>query len=73
MTLDWGRKWLLDFNAGKTQLVLFDWSDNTGAIDVKMNGSVPEKKSFFKMFGLNFSSKLYWGSYIISIAKTASN
>ena len=23
-TVDWGRKWLLDFNAGKTQLVLFD-------------------------------------------------
>ena len=25
------------------------------------------------MMGLNFSSKLDWGSYIISIAKTASN
>ena len=23
-TLDWGKKWLVDFNAGKTQLVLFD-------------------------------------------------
>ena len=23
-TLDWGRKWLVDFNAGKTQLVSFD-------------------------------------------------
>ena len=23
----WGRKWLVDFNAGKTQLVLFDHSD----------------------------------------------
>ena len=22
-TVDWGRKWLLDFNAGKTQLVFF--------------------------------------------------
>ena len=21
-TLDWGKKWLVDFNAGKTQLVL---------------------------------------------------
>ena len=31
--------WLVDFNAGKTQLVLFDHS-NTGAIDVKMDGSV---------------------------------
>ena len=56
--MDWGRKWLVNFNAGKT-LVSFDWSKNTGAIDVKMDG-------------LTFSSKFDWGSYIISIAKTAS-
>ena len=33
------RKWLVDFNAGKTQLVTFDWSNNTVAIDVNMYGS----------------------------------
>ena len=71
-TMDWGKKWLVNFNAGKTQLVLFDRSNNTGAIDVKMDGSVLEEKSSFKMLGLTFSSKLDWGSYIISIAKTAS-
>ena len=71
-TVDWGRKWLFDFNAGKTQLVLFDQSKNTGAIDVKMDGSVLEKKSSFKMPVLTFSSKLDWGSYIVSIGKTAS-
>ena len=43
-TVDWGRKWLVDFNAGKTQLVLFNRSNNTGAIDVKMDGSVLEEK-----------------------------
>ena len=62
----------LDFNAGKTQLVSFDRSKNPGAIDVKMDGSVLEEKTSFKMLGLTFSSKLYWGSYIVSIAKTAS-
>ena len=72
-TVDWGRKWLVDFNAGKTQLVLFDRSKNTGAIDVKMDGSVLEEKTSFKMLGLTFSSKLDWGSYVVSIAKTASN
>ena len=36
-----------------------------------MEGSVPEEKSSFKMLGLTFSSKLNWGSYIISFAKTA--
>ena len=70
-TVDWGRKWFVDFNAGKAQLVLFDWSKNTGAINVKMYGSVLEEKSPFKMLGLTFSSKLDWGSYIVSIAKTA--
>ena len=29
----WGRKWLVDFNAEKTQLVLFHQSKSTGAID----------------------------------------
>ena len=37
-----------------------------------MNGSVLEKKLSLKMLGLTFFSKLDWGSYIISIAKTAS-
>ena len=71
-TVNWRRKWLDDFNAGKAQLVLFDRFKNTGAIDVKMDGSVLEKKPSFKMLGLTFSSKLDWGSYIVSIAKTAS-
>ena len=70
--MDWGRKWLVHFHAEKTQLVSFDQSNNTGAIDVKMDGSVLEEKSSFKMLGLTFSSKLNWGSYIISFAKTAS-
>ena len=56
--MDWGRKWLVDFNAGKTQLILFDWSNNSGAIDVKMDGSVFEEKSSYKMLGLTFPSKL---------------
>ena len=67
-----GRKWLIGFNVGKTQLVSFDRSNNTGAIDVKMDGSVLEENSYFKTLGLTFSSKLDSGSYIISIAKTTS-
>ena len=43
-TVDWGREWLVDFNAGKTQVVSFDQSNNTGAIDVQMDGSVLEEK-----------------------------
>ena len=60
--MDWGRKWLADLNAGKTQLVSFDRSNNTGAIDVKIDGSVLEEKVSFKMLGLTFPSKLDWVS-----------
>ena len=64
-TVDWGKLWLVDFNAGKTQLDFV-------RLSIKMDGSVLEKKSYFKMLGLTFFSKLDWGSYIISIAKFAS-
>ena len=71
-TLDWGRKWLVDFIDGKAQLISFGRSNNNVSIYVKMDGSVLEEKSSFKMLGLTLSSKLDRGSYMISIAKTAS-
>ena len=49
-TVDWSKKWLVDFNAGKTlktlgkKLVWFDQFDNNGSIDVKMDGPVLEEK-----------------------------
>ena len=45
-TKGWGWKWPVDFNAEKTELVSFDWSNNTGAIDVQMDGLVLEKNHF---------------------------
>ena len=71
-TVDWGKKWLVDFNDGKTQRVSFGRSNNNGSIYVKIDGSVLEEKSSFKMLGLTFSSKLDWGTDIISFAKTTS-
>ena len=65
----WGRKWLVDFNAGKTQLFSFDQSNDTGAIDLKMDESVLEEKSSFKMVGLTFSSKLELGSSLSLLLK----
>ena len=52
----------------------FNWFrliDVITPVCVIMDGSVLEEKSSFKMLGLTFSSKLDWGCYIISIAKTA--
>ena len=42
-SVDLGRKWLVDFNARKTQLISFDRCNKTVAIDLKMDGSVLEK------------------------------
>ena len=38
----------VDFNAGKTQLVLFDRSNSNGSIDVKMDASVLEKNHLLR-------------------------
>ena len=38
-TVDWGRKCLLI-----SMMVSFEWSNNTGATDVKMDGTVLEEK-----------------------------
>ena len=59
-TVDWAKKWVVDFYAGKTQLVSFDQSNNNGSTAVKMDGPVLEEKSSFKMPRLTFSSKLDW-------------
>ena len=46
--VDWSRRWLVDFNAGKNQLVSFDQSNNTFAIDVKMYRSVLRKNDLLR-------------------------
>ena len=56
--MEWGRTWLADFNVGKAQLVLFDWSNNTGAIEVNMDWSVADEKLSSKILELSLSSKL---------------
>ena len=33
-TVDWAKKWLFDFNAGKTQLVSFDQSDSSNVNEI---------------------------------------
>ena len=52
--MNWGRKWLVDFKAAKLQLVSFDQSNTTGAINVKFDKSVLQEKLSFKMLGLTF-------------------
>ena len=49
--VDWDRKWLDDFNAGKTQMVSFERINNIGAIDVKINGSILGEKIILRCWG----------------------
>ena len=43
-TVDWGKTWIVDFNAGKIQLVSFDRPNNTSVIYVKIDRYVPEER-----------------------------
>ena len=61
--------WLVDFITGKTQLVSFDRSNNTGPVDVKMDGCVFEEKRSFMMLGLTFSSTLDWALTLFLLLK----
>ena len=50
-TVDQGKKWIVDFNAGKTQLVLFDLSNNNSSIDVRMDRSALEENHLLRCWG----------------------
>ena len=57
-TIDWGKKRFVNFYDGKNNIDSFDRSNNSGVIDLKMDGSVLEEESSFKILGVSFSSKL---------------
>ena len=44
-------QWLVDFNAGKTELVSFHQSNNIGSIDLTMDGSILEENHLSKCWG----------------------
>ena len=57
-TVDWGRKRLVDFNAGKTRLVLFDRSCNTVILMWKWMGLFLRKNDFLRYWA--WFSLLNW-------------
>ena len=57
-TVDWGRKRLVDFNAGKTQLVLFDRSCNTAILIWKWMGLFLRKNHLLRYWA--WLSLLNW-------------
>ena len=49
--MGWGKKWFVEFNAVKTQLVSFHRSNNTGSIDVKWMGLLSRENHFLRCLG----------------------
>ena len=50
--MEWSRKWLVDFNAGKAQLLLFDWSTSSVAILMwKWMGLFLRKNNLLRCYG----------------------
>ena len=43
-TVEWGKRWQVTFNAGKTHLVSFDCSVNSGNIDIRMSEKMLEEE-----------------------------
>ena len=54
--MDWGKKWLVGFNAGKAQLVSFHQSNNTGSIDSLIKRVLQENWSLNSFHEVYFSS-----------------
>ena len=50
-TVDCYKKWFVDFNAGKTQLISFDQSNNNGSIDMKWMGLFVWKNHLLRSWG----------------------
>ena len=63
---NWARKWLVDFNAVKTQLVLFEQSNSSNDIDLKMDGLFLKKSHILKYLDC-LSLLNYTGGLILSL------
>ena len=51
-TIDQDKKQLVDFDEGKYNIDSFDRSNNSGAIDVKMDGPVLKENHLLRCWGL---------------------
>ena len=49
--MDWGRKWLVNFNAGKTEVVSFEKTTMTGITDKKWMGLFFRKNYILSFWG----------------------
>ena len=59
-TVSCSQKGSVTFGVVKIQLVLFDRSNNSSTVNVKMNRSLFDEKPSLRMLGFSISSKLDW-------------
>ena len=59
-TVSCSQKGSVTFSVVKIQLVLFDRSNNSGTVNIKMNRSLFDEKPSLRMLGFSISSKLDW-------------
>ena len=69
--VEWGKEWLVTFNASKTKLLSINRFKNPYLPSVMMNDAELPENSNFRLLGLTFSDDFTWNAYIESIAKSA--
>ena len=67
--VEWGKRWLVTFNASKTQLLSVNRYKARLNEPISMSDSILPESSEFRLLGLNFSDELSWNDYIKRIAK----
>ena len=70
---NWGKEWLVTFNASKTKLLSFHHHRNPPDLSsVKMSETtLSEASSFDRLLGLKITPDLKWNEYIGEVAKVA--
>ena len=67
----WGRDWLVTFNASKTKLLSVNRHREPTLPSILMDKKELSECESFRLLGLTFTNDFSWKSYIQSIAKTA--
>ena len=72
--VQWGKRWLVSFNAPKTKLASFHHKRNNPSFSpIHMdNSTLKEAPCIERLLGLKLTPDLRWNSYILSVVKEAS-
>ena len=69
--VEWGERWLVTFNAGKTKLLSVSRCHKVPLLPIAMHGQDLSENDSFRLLGLTFSNTLTWNEYVEAIAKSA--